>query len=130
MIPCKLRMGSEQKLVWYSNGPNLSNCWMVIYSGHGLTNKLLVRDSGHGLKNDLTGPLNSEQVKVCSSIQLFFWGETTSATLHQRDVILHLVWKKRKWVTAGSFSELPTSSFFNCMPNDVTSVRRCWSSFR
>ena len=64
---------------------------MVIYSGHGLTNKLLVRDSGHGLKNDLTGPLNFEQVKVCSSIQLFFWGETTSATLHQRDVILHLV---------------------------------------
>ena len=34
-----------------------------------------------------------------------FLAETALAKLHQCDVILHAVWKKRMWVTAGSFPE-------------------------
>ena len=30
------------KIVGYSNGQNLFDCWMVCYSGHGLNDKLIV----------------------------------------------------------------------------------------
>ena len=33
----------NNKLVWYLNGPKLSNCWMVCYSGRGLNNKITIK---------------------------------------------------------------------------------------
>ena len=42
--------------------------------------------------------------KNTSSIQLLFCGNV-QATMHRHYIILNAVWKKRPWVTAGSFLE-------------------------
>ena len=36
-------------------------------------------------------------------VYMCFFVETSPATTHRGDIILNAVWKKRTWVTAGSF---------------------------
>ena len=44
-------------------------------------------------------------LKWQSCKNICFFAETGQATMHRCVVILHAVWKKRTWVTAGSFPE-------------------------